>query len=233
MFRVAVVGVNPLVHRLADVPRGIVPDEKEARLSWTAKCVASHARKAQVTAPRDVPAQSARAFGGLSANRVHNRQGLCLLGPWPVPSFPPNGRAIIAPGMHLRLGFTAPPYFIFEAKREVRMVVAKWIRRSRCFFSLVGRVGTDDPVFGALPTDPQPDHGIQQGRTGESGVAQALLMTDCGQQFECPRARWFAKGARTLVQDHTYLLSFLSVKHGLDPEAARSNHAAHMPGHGR
>ena len=55
MFGVAIVGFDPLLHRLADVPRGIVPDEQEGTFAWTVKYVASHARKAQVTMLRGRP----------------------------------------------------------------------------------------------------------------------------------------------------------------------------------
>src|SRR5687768_16945098 len=72
--------------------------------------------------------------------------------------------------------------------------MAIWIRRSRRFFPLVGRVRTDDPVFGTWPTDPQADDGIQHGGAREGGVAQALLVTDGGQPFEGPHTRRLAKG---------------------------------------
>jgi hypothetical protein len=92
------------------------------------------------------------------------------------------------------------------------------ISRSRRFFSLVGRVGTDHPVFGAWPTDPQANDGIQHRRACEGGVAQALLVTDFGQPFERPHTRRLTEVPGALVQDGVYLLSFLSVQHGFDPD---------------
>jgi hypothetical protein len=92
-------------------------------------------------------------------------------------------------------------------------LAAIWIRRSRRFCSLVGRVGTDDPVCGAWPLDAHADDGLQHRRACEGGVAQALLVTHFSSPFERPDTRQLAKGPGALVQDGAYLRPFLRVQH--------------------
>jgi hypothetical protein len=123
MFGVAIVGFDPLLHRLADVPRGMVPDEQEGTFALDRNVcgepreqgAGDHAEGSSLhKAPQHVVGCRYResisgkgvAFWVLGRDRLfHQADGL-----------------IIAPGMHVRLGCTAPPYFICAAPREVRMV---------------------------------------------------------------------------------------------------------------
>jgi len=53
---------------------------------------------------------------------------------------------------------------------------------SPAFFSLVCRVGTNDPVFRMFPSAPEADNGIERHGRREGRVAQPLLVVDCVQE---------------------------------------------------
>jgi len=118
-----------------------------ACLPWPVKYVASHARKAQVTTLTGLPAQSATACGGRSAHRTITGYRFAL---WVLSRYRHFHQAdglVVAPGMHVRLGFTAPPHVIFEAQYKVRMIRSHLDQAVPAFFSARRPVGTDHSVF--------------------------------------------------------------------------------------
>jgi hypothetical protein len=127
VFSVAVVGFDPLLYRLADVPGSMVPDANEGpfALGRTVDGKPGEkgagdraARPSFDTAPPHLVGCGPRApIAGYSvALGVLGGDRLC----------PQAEGCVVAPGMPLGLSFTAPPPVIFAAQRQVRMVGDHW-----------------------------------------------------------------------------------------------------------
>jgi hypothetical protein len=69
------------------------------------------------------------------------------------------------------------------------------------FFSAIGRIGTGDPMLGALPGHSQAAQGQPKGFVADQARRQALGETDLGGQGERPPAGRLAKRPRTLGQE--------------------------------
>ena len=123
VFGGPVVGFEPLLHRLTDMPGGMVPDEQESPLALGRKvcgkpCKKNTGHRTDGT-PLDKTSEHGVRRGHLEAI-TGDRCPLWILGWYRL--FHQADGLVIAPGMHLGLGFAAPPDFIFEAQREVRML---------------------------------------------------------------------------------------------------------------
>jgi hypothetical protein len=123
VFGGPVVGFDPLLHRLTDMPGGIVPDEQESPLALGRKvcgqpCKNNTGHRTDGT-PLDKTSEHVVRRGHIEAI-TGDRFPLWILGWYRL--FHQADGLVIAPGMHLGLGFAAPPDFIFEAQRAVRML---------------------------------------------------------------------------------------------------------------
>ena len=78
--------------------------------------------------------------------------------------------------------------------------MARWIRRSRRFFSGIRGIGTGDPLLGPLPRTPQAEDRLPDGFVTDELSGDPLGEADLGDQVERPETGRLAKGAGALVQ---------------------------------
>lgn len=216
----AIVDGDSLLHCLADVPRGLVPDEPEGPFALGCK-VGGEPRQKSARDPADGTSLPTAHQPRVSCRHLEaiTGPGFAPLGPWPGPAFPPAVRA----GRRSRHAEQAGLHGSTTLHLRSRAPGPDAARPSGSggpggFFPLLGRLRTDNPGFGAWPTAPQADDGLQPGRTGAGGLAQARLVADGGQPFEGPHTRRLAKGAGALVQDDASLCACVGVQHGLAPQ---------------
>jgi hypothetical protein len=114
---------DPRLHRLADVPSGMVPDEHEGPFALGRNVRGQPREKgagdhADGTSPHTAPQP---VVGGRHRETITgHRFGLWVLGRYRL--FHQADGRVVAPGMHVRRGFTAPPHVIFAAEYKVRMM---------------------------------------------------------------------------------------------------------------
>ena len=111
-------GFDPRLHRLADMPGGIVLDEHQGPFALGRNVRGQPREKgasdhADGTSPHKAPQQ---VVGGRHiATITGHRFALGVLGRYRL--FHQAAGLVVAPGLHVRLGFTAPPHVIFAAQR--------------------------------------------------------------------------------------------------------------------
>jgi hypothetical protein len=123
LFGLAIVGFDPLLRRLAAVPRGVIPHEQEGSFALGRK---GHRKPREKGAGDHADGTSQHKAPRHPVGCRHlepttgNGFALWVLS-WSRVGHQAAGR-VVAPGVHLGLGFTAPPRSIFEAQRDVRVV---------------------------------------------------------------------------------------------------------------
>ena len=117
------VGVDPLLHRLTDMPGGLGPDAHASPFALGGQVCGkpgeqSTGHRTDGT-PLDKTSEPVVRRGHVEAI-PGDRLPRWILG-WDRLFHQADGR-VVAPGMQGRLGCTAPPHVIFAAQRDVRMV---------------------------------------------------------------------------------------------------------------
>ena len=100
-------------------------------------------------------------------------------------------------GWASRLHQTSSP----NPSAHVGRVLARWISLvAPFFFSRIRRIGTGDPMFGALPGHAQPAQGHPNRFVADQSRCEPLGETHLGGQLQRPAAGGLAEGPGTLVQ---------------------------------
>src|SRR5207244_9435470 len=99
-----------------------------------------------------------------------------------------------------------------KPRAHVGCVIARWISRSRRFFSSIGRIRAGDPMLGTLPGYPQPAERQPTGFVADQSWREALGETALGRQLQGPQAGRLAERAGTLRQQRPEGLAGASVE---------------------
>lgn len=196
----------------------------ESREPRAAGCTTLRTRLSQCSLVGLLQSEATSAQGvGLDAPPSHNTPVLWRLGRLcsfrVVRVVPTRHRVASASGLLEQIGSTTP-------RRQNQLLdwvggLPEQLSGHVVFFGGIVWIGAGDPVLGSLPRDGERGQRGTYGFVADEMRSNTLGKADFGGECERPNTGWFAKGARTLVEQGTELVATLSIENGCIGKRAR------------